>query len=316
MSDQKKLLLIAALAVVLAGIFLFLQIDGQWAYAFPRRLKKAAAVGLAGFAVAYSSLLFQTITNNRILTPSIIGFDALYLLIQGATIFLFGANSAVIMDHSGYFLLNVVLMILLAGVLYRFLFRREDRHIYFILLAGLICGTLFRSIFSFLLVLIDPNEFHLIQDKMFASFNQVNTDLLLLAACGVTAVSLYSLRFLAVLDVLSLGRDHAHNLGVDCERTVGRLLVVVAVLVAVSTALVGPVTFLGLLVVNVVYSLFQTYRHRVLIPGTVLISLIALFGGLLLVERVFSFATNLTVIINGVGGSYFLYLMLREGKKC
>lgn len=316
MSDPKKLLLLAVLAVLLVGIFLLLQIDGQWAYAFPRRLKKAVTVGLAGFAVAYSSLLFQTITNNRILTPSIIGFDALYLLIQGATIFLFGADTAVIMEHQGYFLLNVVLMVFLAGALYRLLFRREDRHIYFILLAGLICGTLFRSIFSFLLVLLDPNEFHLIQDKMFASFNQVNIDLLLVAACGVIAVSVYSCRFLAVLDVLSLGREYAHNLGVDCERTVGRLLVVVAVLVAVSTALVGPVTFLGLLVVNVAYSFFQTYRHRVLIPGTILISFIALFGGLLLVERVLSFATNLTVIINGVGGSYFLYLMLREGKKC
>jgi iron complex transport system permease protein len=151
---------------------------------------------------------------------------------------------------------------------------------------------------------------------MFASFNQINTDLLLLSGAGIIAVTIYSLRFLPVLDVLSLGRDPAHNLGVDCEQVVGRLMQVVAVLVSIATALVGPITFLGLLIVNIAYQFCQTYRHRILIPAAVLISLIALFGGLLLVERVFTFSTNLTVIMNGIGGSYFLYLMIREGKKC
>jgi len=316
MPDKKKLLLLGVLDILLASIFLFMQIDGQWSYTFPRRLKRAAAVGVAGFAVAYSSLLFQTITNNRILTPSIIGFDALYLLIQGATIFLLGADTTIAMNHQGYFLFNVVIMVLFAGLLYRFLFRREDQHIYFILLAGLVCGTLFRSVFSFLLVVIDPNEYQFIQDRMFASFNQVGGELLLMAAVFVVLVSLYSFRFIPVLDVLALGRDHAHNLGVDFKLTVNRLLMVVAVLVAVSTALVGPVTFLGLLVVNIAYSFISSYRHQILIPATFLISMTALFGGLLLVERVFSFAANLTIIINGIGGSYFLYRMLREGKKC
>lgn len=316
MSNQKKMLLIAAIAVLLAGIFLFLQIEGQWAYVFPRRLKKAAAILLVGYSVACSSLLFQTITNNRILTPSIIGFDSLYLLIQGATIFLFGTDTGAVMGHQGYFLLNVSLMLLLAGLLYRFLFRREDRNIYFILLAGVICGIFFRSVFSFLMVIMDPNQVTVLQDKMFASFNQVNGDLLLLSGAGIVLASLYILRLLPELDVLSLGRENAHNLGVDYKRIVSRVLLVVAVLVAISTALVGPITFLGLLVVNVAYPLFKTYRHSVLLPGTIFISLIALFGSLLLVERVFLFATNITVIINGIGGGYFLYLLLREGRKC
>lgn len=316
MPSRKKLILLAALACLLAGVFLLIQMNGQWDYAFPRRLQKAAAVLLTGHAIAYSSLLFQTITCNRILTPSIIGFDSLYMLIQTVTVFIFGARPVTTLGNQGFFWLNVALMIVFSAVLYRALFRREDANIYFVLLAGVICGTLFRSVFSFLIMIIEPNEFYIVQDKMFASFNQINTDLLLAAGIGVAAATVYSLRFLAVLDVLSLGRDHACNLGVDYERVVGRLLVVVSVLVSVATALVGPITFLGLLVVNITYQFCQTYRHRVLIPAAVLISWIALFGGLLLVERVFDFSTNLTVIMNGIGGSYFLYLMIREGKEC
>lgn len=316
MSNRKKVCLLAVTACLLLGLFLFMQVNGDWDYAFPRRLKKTAAILVTGYAVAYSSLLFQTITDNRILTPSIIGFDALYMLIQTATLFVFGAKTSAVMANQSYFLLNIALMILFASLLYRALFRREAKNIYFVLLAGLICGTLFRSISSFMLMVIDPNEFYILQDKMFASFNQINTDLLLIATAGVVLATGYSLRFFYMLDVLALGKDHSQNLGIDHDSVVGKLMMVIAVLVAISTALVGPITFLGLLVVNITYQFLHTYRHRYLVPGAVLISVIALLGGVLLVERVFSFSTNLTVIINFIGGTYFIYLMLREGKGC
>jgi iron complex transport system permease protein len=316
MSNRRKVYLLAVTACLLLGLFLFMQINGDWDYSFPRRLKKMAAILVTGYAVAYSSLLFQTITDNRILTPSIIGFDALYMLIQTVTLFVFGAKTSAVMANQSYFLLNIALMILFASLLYRALFRREAKNIYFVLLAGLICGTLFRSVSSFMLMVIDPNEFYILQDKMFASFNQINTDLLLIATAGVVLATGYSLRFFYMLDVLALGKDHSQNLGIDHDSVVGKLMMVIAVLVAISTALVGPITFLGLLVVNITYQFLHTYRHRYLVPGAVLISVIALLGGVLLVERVFSFSTNLTVIINFIGGTYFIYLMLREGKGC
>jgi len=123
------------------------------------------------------------------------------------------------------------------------------------------------------------------------------------------------MRFTKYLDVLSLGKDQAVNLGVDYDYVVKRLLVVVAILISVSTALVGPITFLGLLVVNVAYQLFSTYKHTYLILGSVLISIVALIGGQLIVERVFTFSTTLSVIINFIGGVYFIYLLLKESKK-
>ncbi|MGI6185703.1 MAG: iron chelate uptake ABC transporter family permease subunit, partial [Brevibacillus sp.] len=269
---------------------------------------------LTGGAIALATTVFQTVTNNRILTPSILGLDSLYMLIQTVIIFLFGSKTLTMMNHNVNFLLSVGVMILFSGVLYHVLFKRENQHIYYLLLIGLIFGTMFQSMTTFMQVLIDPNEFLVVQDRMFASFANVNTKILVLACIAVVLVLFYFARFVKYLDVLSLGREQAINLGVEYDYVVKRLLIVVAVLISVSTALVGPITFLGLLVVNVTYEFLKTYRHKYLLVGSALISIIALVGGQLVVERVFSFSTPLSVIINFVGGVYFLYLLVRENK--
>ena len=47
------------------------------------------AIVITGAAIALATMIFQTVVNNRILTPSILGLDSLYLLIQTTIIFLF-----------------------------------------------------------------------------------------------------------------------------------------------------------------------------------------------------------------------------------
>ncbi|MDQ0219705.1 iron ABC transporter permease [Peribacillus cavernae] len=312
MHKNIKMGILASIAVILIIIFLFTDMGNYWEYVVPNRAIKILAIILTGTAIAFSTVVFQTITNNRILTPSIIGLDSLYMLIQTFLIFAFGSSSLTVMNKSLNFMISVGLMVLFAGLLYRFLFKREGQNIYFLLLVGLVMGTLFQSFSSFMQVIIDPNEFQVVQDRMFASFNNINTDLLLVSFVLILLVSLYFARFIKYLNVLSLGREQAINLGVDYNYVVKRLLIVVAILISISTALVGPITFLGLLVVNVAYQFFKTYQHTHLIFGSILISIIALIGGLLIVERVFTFSTTLSVIINFIGGVYFIYLLLKE----
>jgi iron complex transport system permease protein len=314
MSHNAKLWTLAGIAVLLAVVFMTIDAGGQWDYILPRRGKKLIAILLTGTAIAFSTVVFQTITNNRILTPSIIGLDSLYMLLQTVIVFLIGGTALTMMSKNLRFVMAVGLMVVFAMLLYRMLFRKEGRNIYHLLLIGIIFGTFFSSVTSFLQKLIDPNEFLVIQDKMFASFNNVHSDLLLISLAGVLLVALYFTRFAKYLDVLALGRDHAVNLGVSYEYVVKRMLVVVAILISISTALVGPITFLGLLVANVAYQFLNTYRHKTLILGASLIGFIALVGGQLIVERVFTFSTSLSVIINFAGGVYFIYLLLKENK--
>src|SRR5699024_5776061 len=232
-----------------------------------------------GGAIAFSTTIFMTITNNRILTPSVMGLDSLYLLIQTFIIFVFGSKSLVMMNSNINYLVSVGIMALFSLILFRILFRGEKNNIYFLLLIGMILGTFFSSLTSFMQVLIDPNEFMVAQDRMFASINNVNTDLVYLSIALMLLVTLYYARFNKYLDVLALGKDDAINLGVPYDYVVKRLLIIVAILISIATALIGPITFLGLLVVNVAYEFLKTFRHFYLIIGSILISIIALLGG-------------------------------------
>ncbi|REJ17157.1 MAG: iron ABC transporter permease [Caldibacillus debilis] len=308
-----KIWLLVFLAVLLIALFLFSGLSGNISYILPRRAMKIAAIILTGAAVAFSTVVFQTITQNRILTPSIMGLDDLYMLLNTVIIFLFGSTRLTMMDRNIQFLLNAGIMILFSVLMYHFLFKKEQ-NIYFLLLIGFVVGTFFESFSSFMQVLIDPNEFQIVQDRMFASFNNLNIDVLYLAFALFAAAALFFVRDLKYLDVMALGRDHAINLGVDFDAAARRFMVIVAVLTSISTALAGPVTFLGLLVANLSYEYLKTYRHRELILGAILISIIALVGGQWIVERVFSFSTTLSVIINFIGGIYFIYLLLKENR--
>ncbi|WP_078593033.1 iron chelate uptake ABC transporter family permease subunit [Evansella clarkii] len=315
MSNRIKITLLAVFSVVLIAVFMFTNLGTNLSYILPRRGMIVLAIVLTGATIAFSTIIFQTITNNRILTPSILGLDSLYLLIQTVIIFSFGSTSLTAADKNINFFLSVGIMVLFAGVFFKLLFRGQGaRNIYFLLLVGIILGTFFGSLSTFMQVLIDPNEFMIIQDRMFASFNNVNTDILMVAIVMIVLVVIYFLRFVKYLDVLSLGKEQAVNLGVDYDYVVKRLLVIIAILVSISTALVGPITFLGLLVANVTYEFLKTYKHSQLIWGSIFISIIALVGGQLIVDRVFTFSTTLSVIINFVGGVYFIYLLLR-GKR-
>ncbi|WP_144527587.1 iron chelate uptake ABC transporter family permease subunit [Peribacillus simplex] len=313
MNNKSRIIILAVLAAALTAGYIFWDLGPNWDYALPRRVIKIIAIIVVGCAIAFSTVIFQTVTNNKILTPSILGLDSMYMLIQTGVIFLFGSTHIMIMNKNLNFLITLAAMLIFSSLLFKFMFKK-NRNIYFLLLIGIIFGTLFGSMSSFMQVLIDPNEFQIIQNKMFASFNNVNTDLLTLAIILMIAAMIYFMRFLKYLDVMSLGRDQAINLGVDYDFVTKRVLIVVTVLISISTALIGPITFLGLLVANVAYQFIKSYQHKHIIPGAMLISVIALVGGQFIVERIFTFTTTLSVIINFVGGVYFIYLLLKENK--
>ncbi|WP_040205254.1 iron chelate uptake ABC transporter family permease subunit [Neobacillus jeddahensis] len=314
MRNSVKMLILVLIATVCCAIYLFQDLNGSYDYALPRRAIKIIAMVLTGFTIAYATVVFQTITHNRILTPSIMGLDSLYLLLQTVIIFFLGSAHLFVVNKQVNFILSVAVMIGFALLLYQFLFKKGGQSIYFLLLVGIIVGTFFSSISTFFQVLIDPNEFQIVQDRMFASFNNINSDLVWLALIIVGIVVIYAWRHVKYLDVLSLGREMAINLGVPYDSIVKQMLVIVAIFISISTALVGPITFFGLIVANLSYQFFKTYQHKVLISGAVAMGIIALVGGQWIVERVFTFSTTLSVIINFIGGVYFIYLLLKERK--
>ncbi|MBY6931481.1 iron chelate uptake ABC transporter family permease subunit [Clostridium botulinum] len=313
MRHNKKLLILSFLAIILCVLFVVIGLNSNnLSYALSRRIPKVIAIVLTGASIAFSSVIFQTISQNHILTPSVIGLDSLYMLIQTIIVFLFGSSNLFLTDKKLNFFLSLITMLCFTGILYKFLFKKGSKNIFFLLLVGLVFGTLFESLTSFMQVVIDPNEFQTLQNKMFASFNNVNTNVLFISLIIVILVFVYVYEHLDTLDVMLLGRENSINLGVDYDNIVKKMLICVAILVSVATALVGPITFLGLLVVNIARQILTTYKHKYLFNASILISIIALIGGQLIVERYMNFGTTVSVIINFVGGIYFIYLLLKE----
>ena len=311
--DKKSIVILSVLVLVLVISFLFIGVNSiNFKYALYRRIPKIYAMILTGGAIGFSSLIFQTVTNNRILTPSILGIDSLYVLLQTSVVFLLGSSSVIMSNGNINFIIAIAAMLLFSSLIYKFIFKKGSKNIFTLLLVGVVCGTLFESLTTFMQVLIDPVEFQVVQDKMQASFNNINTDLLFISSIVIIICIGYVYDYLKILDVMALGRDEAINLGVDYDKMVKKILIVVVLLTSVATALVGPITFLGLLVVNIARQLIATYKHSVLGIVTILISVIALIGGQLLVEQLMNFGVSVSVIINFIGGIYFIYLVMKE----
>ncbi|MEL3962717.1 iron chelate uptake ABC transporter family permease subunit [Lysinibacillus endophyticus] len=312
--NSTKLLILFGLAIVCILLFSFYNIQGGFSYAFPRRLIRVCAMVITGIAIAYSTIMFQTITQNRILTPSIMGIDSMYEVVQTIIFFSLGASSIFVVNRYLNFGVAIIVMVAFALILYRFLFRADKHPIYLLLLVGMILGVLLGNFVNFLQVLIDPIEYISLQNKLFASFTNVKSELVYICIVILGIAFIYGSRLMRELDVMSLGRETAINLGVNYDKIVLKVLVLSSILIATSTALVGPVTFLGLIVSNLAYQFMVTYKHSILITAASLISIIALVGGQFLVLHVFNLNTTISVIINFVGGIYFIYLLLKESR--
>ena len=312
-SSNKKIIILIIATICMAAFYLLVGLDFEiFQYQFQSRLRKLILILIVGGAIVASVVIFQAITTNRLLTPSIMGLDSVYLFVKVLPVFLVGTQAAVITNVYLNFFVTLIAMVLFSLLLFEGMFKLGHFSVYFILLVGVILGTFFRSITSFIQLIMDPESFLAVQSAMFASFEASNSRLVLVSTCLLLVLIIITVIMRPYLDVLLLGRAQAINLGVSYESMTRLLLILVALLVSISTALVGPVTFLGLLTVNLAHELMKTYEHKYILPATILISWISLFMAQWVVENLFEDTTEFSLIIDLIGGSYFIYLLVKR----
>lgn len=299
------------LVLALATAFLLVRSGFDFGYVIPKRMARLVAMLIGGVCIAWSSIAFQTITGNRILTPAIMGYEAIYLLLQSLLILFMGTQSLVVLGANGNFFLSVLLMLGYSWVIHRWLFRDGRNNVYLLLLLGLVLTMVIGTFTQFVQLKVSPGEFSILLGFSQASFGRAEPGQLLTSAIVVAAVCLAGVKTLPTLDVLSLGRDQAISLGVDYQRTVRLYLALIAVLVAVSTSLLGPTAFMGIFVANMAYALARTFRHRVTLPIGCAIAVGMFILAQLAVEHVFNYRTTVGILVNLVCGAWFLALMLR-----
>lgn len=301
-----------ALVALLAVTFVCLNSGLDLDYVIPKRLARLAAMLIGGVCIACSSILFQTLTGNRILTPAIMGYEAVYLLLQALLVLFMGVHSVVVLGAGGNFALSVLLMLGYSWLIHRWLLRDGRGNVYFLLLVGLVLTLLINTFTQFVQLKVSPGEFSVLLGFSQVSLARVQPQQLLVAGLAVVAVCLVGWRTLATLDVLALGREQAISLGVDYRRSVRLHMALIAALVAIATSLLGPTAFMGVFVANITYALAGTFRHRVTLPLGSAIAAGILILAQLLVEHLFNYKTTVGILVNLVCGAYFLALMVRN----
>ncbi|HIV31222.1 MAG TPA: iron chelate uptake ABC transporter family permease subunit [Candidatus Pullichristensenella excrementipullorum] len=313
-SNRRKLCIMAALVLRAAAAYMTVDVNvgnaKLLAYSMRIRAPKLIVMLITAFAIGGASLVFQSIINNTIVTPCLLGMNSLYTLIHTAVVFCVGSGSVLAANANAAFAIDLVLMGITATLIYSYLFKKTKHNVLYVLLVGTVLTSFFSSVQSTMTRVMDPNEYDTLLTTLVASFSNVNAEIIIFALIVLAAVIFFLRRELALLDVLTLGKEQAINLGVNYDRCIRRLLLGVTLAIAVATAMVGPISFLGLIIANLARQLLRTYRHTQLILGSALFGMIVLVGGQIIVEHVFTYAVPISVFITVGGGLYFLYLLL------
>ena len=303
--------LLAVVALLCVIGFMTLNVQTDWAFILEYRGSRLLALLLTACAIGISTVLFQTITHSRLLTPALMGFDVLFVLVNTLVLLVWGGAELAAWPPSLRFAVQVLVMVAVALLVFRLLFSGSVRSLHLMILLGMLAGMLFRELAELGARVLDPSEFGISSGVRQASFSRVNTELLAVSAVALTLGGLLLLRWRRYLDVLSLGRDIAINLGVAHGRVVLGIMAVVAIMVSVATVLVGPTLFFGLLIANLAYWFTGTQRHRWTLPASVLAGVICLVGGQVLLEHLLSSTLPLALVIELAGGLLFIALLLR-----
>ena len=317
-ANRRKLLILAAIVLLCAAGYMLVGVNFSnprlFAYAMKIRAPKLIVMLITAVSIGGASMVFQSIINNTIVTPCLLGMNSLYTLIHTAVVFFLGSASIVATNANLAFAVDVVLMGLAATVIYSWIFKKTRHNVLYVLLVGTVLTSLFGSMQTTLTRVMDPNEYDALLNTLVASFSNIHSEIIVISVLLLAGVALVLRRELALLDVLTLGKEQAINLGVDYDRCIRRLMLGVTLCIAVATAMVGPISFLGLIIANLSRQLLKTFRHTQLILGAALFGMIVLVGGQLIVERVYSYAVPVSVFITVGGGLYFLYLLLTRKK--
>lgn len=315
-TNVRKLVILAVL-MLLATLF-FLTVDVNFSnpkffwFSMKIRTPKLMAMLVAAFAIGAASIVFQSVINNTIVTPCLLGMNSLYTLLHTVVYFAFGSTSFLAVNENAAFIADLLLMIVVATFIYGYLFKKTNYNVLYVLLIGTVLTSFFGSIQETMIRVMDPNEYDALLLTLVAGFENMNGEIIFSCIVLLALLAFILRKDLALLDVITLGKDQAINLGVDYDRCIRRLLMGVTACIAIATAMVGPISFLGLIIANLGRQIMRTYRHTHLILGASLFGMMALVASQFLLEHVFAYAVPVTVFINLGGGMYFLYLLLKK----
>ncbi|MBR2318783.1 MAG: iron ABC transporter permease [Bacteroidaceae bacterium] len=237
------------------------------------RLPQAVTALFAGSSIAVAGLVLQTLFNNPLAGPEVLGINsgaglgvAVVMLLAQGTVF---AGTAGLHGYlvllAGAFIGAMLVMSLI--LLLSSMFSNK----LYLLIAGVAVSFLFSSAISILNYFATSEGVHSYIIWGMGNFGGVSLEQLPMFVLPLILLLIAAVLRMKSLNVLLLGDDYAHNLGIDVMTARVVLLAVTGLIVAVVTAFCGPVTFLGLAVPHIARLVLKTSNHNYLLPATMII---------------------------------------------
>ena len=281
------------------------------------RLPQAITATLAGAALACSGLLLQTIFNNPLAGPSILGVDSGAGLGVALTMMFFGGTIggiAGLTTVSGYFAIIISAFIgsgvILAAIIF---FSTIIKSNLMLLITGIMIGYLTSALVSILNFFSSEKTVFAYTIWGMGDFSSVSLNMLPVFGGLIFAGLILALLLIKPRNGILLGERYAENLGVNVRLLRVLIFLSTGILTAVTTAFCGPVSFIGLAVPHVARMMFKTSNNKVLMPATILCgSAICLLCNLASNCPGYSYTIPLNAITALIGAPVIIYVIITQ----
>ena len=276
------------------------------------RMPRALAVILVGAGLAVAGAVMQALIHNPLVDPYVTGVSSgasfgVVLMTLGGVISIGSVASmwlipvGAIIGAVGAFLLTMTVAESAGGKAMSYVLGGT------VMAAGLSAGTT-------LIMYFNAEKIQHITSWMFGSFATIQWDdvkIMFIPIILIVAFIVYQARN---LNVMLLGETQAQYLGMNARTYKRNMLILVAVLTAFCVAYCGVIGFLGLIIPHLCRMVVGG-DHRVLIPTSIVTGSVVLLIADIICKSNVTGELPIGAIISVVGVPFFIYLMVREGKK-
>lgn len=306
-----RILLVLTITAVVAALLVGRDMHGwqilDWeafAKVLPWRWPRVMGSAAAGAALAIAGAVLQRLTANSMASPEILGVSTGAVVGALIAIFVFSPDLPVAQDI-GAIAGSIAVVALLV-----FLTRRARFSANHILLVGIALGTALSAVSSALAILPDP-RFQNLQLWIVGSTDRVSPSSALAAAIVAVAGFFIAYSLERWQAVLQLGVPFAMSVGVNITRAQICMLILVSILSAVATLIVGPLSFIGLMAPHLARMLGGRRIFDHLLLAALLGALIMIAADWLGRNLLFPYEIPAGLLATFVGGPYFLWLLRR-----
>ena len=283
-------------------------------YIFQNKIENILVILVVGVAVGLATVIFQSTMNTKLISPSIMGYDSIRAFIQVMIVLLFSSSSILISNVYLNFLINIIVVFVFSLLLMKVIKKQKKINILILVLIGTLFGEFLSSLTNFVQMVMDPNEFMFLQTVNLTSLNSANTKILLLSVILVVIVCVMTFKRTSILDIINMQEDVAVNLGLDYRKEIKILFLIASVAIVISSALIGPIIFLGFLSITISRNVLKKENTSKLLLTTILTAVNLLFFAFLINDFVFNFNVPLSAIIDFAGGIVFIGILVLERK--